>query len=250
MAPRTTAGLSGSPSDLASSRTRSPWAPRASASASRGSPGGSRTSGAPSSQVLWVPSGARSRVALYLRAEENGSAPVQRQPSGPGAACGQAAVMARRLALGRGSAAPRAASTRVVRAWSAPSRGISRLTSMPPSVSVPVLSRHTVSTRASPSIAGSSCTRHRLRPSRMTPTAKATEVSSTRPSGTIGTIPPTIRRTASRQSCRWRYSWLTTRPTATGTIIQVTYLRIRLMPERSSEWTRVKRLASSASRAA
>ena len=71
---------------------------------------------------------------------------------------------------------------------------------MPPSVSVPVLSRQTVSTRARPSIAGSSCTRHCWRPSRTTPIAKATEVSSTRPSGTIGTMPATVRRTASRQS--------------------------------------------------
>ena len=40
------------------------------------------------------------------------------------------------------------------------------------------------------------------------------------------------------------------RPIAVGIIIQVTYLRIWLMPLRSSEWTRVKRLASSASWAA
>ena len=41
-----------------------------------------------------------------------------------------------------------------------------------------------------------------------------------------------------------------TRPIAVGTIIQVTYLRIVEMPVRSSEWTRVKREASSASWAA
>ena len=69
----------------------------------------------------------------------------------------------------------------------------SSVTSMPPSVRVPVLSRQTMSTRARPSMAGSSWTRHCLRPSRMTPIAKATEVSRTRPSGTIGTMPPTVR---------------------------------------------------------
>ncbi len=118
---------------------------------------------------------------------------------------------------------------------------------MPPSVSVPVLSRHTVSTRARPSIAGSSCTRHCLRPSRITPIAKATEVSSTSPSGTIGTIPPTVRAIESFSSLCLTTSWLTTRPIAVGTIIHVTYLRIVEMPLRSSEWTRVKRDASSAS---
>jgi len=89
-----------------------------------------------------------------------------------------------------------------------------------------------------------------LRPSRITPIAKATEVSSTRPSGTIGTMPATIRRTASFQSLRCTASWLITRPIAVGIIIHVTYLRIVEMPERSSEWTRVKREASSASWAA
>ena len=69
---------------------------------------------------------------------------------------------------------------------------------MPFSVSVPVLSAHTTSTRASPSIAGSSLTRHCLRPSRTTPTANAMDVISTRPSGTIGTSAPTIRSTDSR----------------------------------------------------
>ncbi len=124
------------------------------------------------------------------------------------------------------------------------------MTSMPPSVSVPVLSRHTVSTRARPSMAGSSWTRHCLRPSRITPIAKATEVSSTSPSGTIGTMPPTVRATESLKSSSLTTSWLTIRPIAVGTIIQVTYLRMVEMPERSSEWTSVNRDASSASWAA
>lgn len=65
------------------------------------------------------------------------------------------------------------------------------------SVSVPVLSTQTTSTRANPSIAGSSWTRQLRLPSRMTPTAKAMEVSSTRPSGSIGTRAATIRSTIS-----------------------------------------------------
>ncbi len=121
---------------------------------------------------------------------------------------------------------------------------------MPPSVRVPVLSRQTMSTRASPSMAGSSCTRHCLRPSRTTPIAKATEVSSTRPSGIIGTMPPTVRATESLKLLSLTTSWLMISPIAVGTIIHVTYLRIVLIPLRSSDWTRVKREASSASWAA
>ena len=99
-------------------------------------------------------------------------------------------------------------------------------------------------------MAGSSCTRHCFRPRRITPIAKATEVSRTRPSGTIGTMPPTVRAIESLMPCCLTTSWLMTRPIAVGIIIQVTYLRIVEMPVRSSEWTRVKRDASSASWAA
>lgn len=121
---------------------------------------------------------------------------------------------------------------------------------MPPSVSVPVLSRQTTSTRASPSMAGSSCTRHCLRPSRMTPIAKATEVSRTSPSGIIGTMPPTVLAMEFLKSVCLTTSWLMISPRAVGIIIHVTYLRIVLMPLRSSESTSVKRDASSASCAA
>lgn len=63
-------------------------------------------------------------------------------------------------------------------------------------------------------------------------------------------MPATIRRIASSPGSPRVSRWLRMRPIAVGIIIQVTYLRIRLMPLRSSEWTRVKRLASSASWAA
>lgn len=84
----------------------------------------------------------------------------------------------------------------------------------------------------------------------MTPIAKATEVSRTRPSGIIGTMPPTVRATESLKLSPFTTSWLMIRPRAVGIIIHVTYLRIVEMPERSSEWTSVKREASSASCAA
>ncbi|OAH12126.1 hypothetical protein STSP_45870 [Streptomyces jeddahensis] len=185
---------------------------------------------------------------LYLRAEEKGSDSVQRHSS----LSGYASMIACRLAFGRGSDSPRAPRTLRMYVSSAPSSARTSVTSMPPSVSVPVLSRQTVSTRASPSIAGSSCTRHCFRPRRMTPIAKATEVSSTSPSGTIGTMPPTVRAIASLkpESSVSSASWLMIRPRAVGIIIHVTYLRIVEMPVRSSEWTSVKREASSASCAA
>ncbi len=60
-------------------------------------------------------------------------------------------------------------------------------------------------------------------------------------------MPPTVRATAALRSSFFTTSWVTTRPIAAGTIIQVTYLRMVEMPVRSSEWTSVKRDASSAS---
>ena len=114
--------------------------------------------------------------------------------------------MACMLAFGRGSSAASCASTsptsRVVQPLADP------LTRMPFSVSVPVLSAHTTSTRARPSMAGSSCTRHCRRPSRTTPTANAIDVISTRPSGTIGTSAPTMRSTDSRQPASVVNSWV------------------------------------------
>ncbi|SCG09319.1 hypothetical protein GA0115255_125222 [Streptomyces sp. Ncost-T6T-2b] len=185
---------------------------------------------------------------LYLRAEENGIASVTVQAASSPA--GYASMMAWRLALGRGSEAPNVCSASLTYASSLPFSGRTSVTSMPPSVSVPVLSRQTTSTRARPSMAGSSCTRHCLRPRRTTPMAKATEVRSTRPSGIIGTMPPTVRATESLKLLSFTTSWLMISPIAVGTIIHVTYFRIVLMPLRSSEWTSVKRDASSASCAA
>ena len=123
-------------------------------------------------------------------------------------------------------------------------------TSMPwtcrcPSVSVPVLSVHSTSTLARPSTAGSSCTRTLLRARRTTATPKATLVSRTRPSGTIPTVPATAPDTASCQES-WSRNCETNSSAAVGTIAHVTYTRMRLIPDLSSERTRVKRLACSA----
>ena len=198
---------------------------------------GSRTSAAPRTH-----SPRPSNVAPpHLRAEENGTVAVRVQPGS-----GQPSATAARLALGRGSAAPSAPSASRT---SGPS-GRTSASRIPFSVSVPVLSAQTTSTRASPSIAGSSCTRHCRAPSRTTPTANAMLVSSTSPSGTIGTSAATMPRSASSTSAPAVRNWLQMMRTAAGTSSQVMTRRIVSMPERSSEPTRVKRLASSASCAA
>ena len=124
-------------------------------------------------------------------ADLNGTVALTCQPG----EFGYATAMAAMLPLGRESAAARAA--KASSTGPSPS-GLTEATHMPDSVKVPVLSTHTTSTRARPSIAGNSWTKHIRWPSRMTPTANANEVISTRPSGTIGTSAPTVRSTASR----------------------------------------------------
>lgn len=155
--------------------------------------------------------------------------------------------MARRLRLGAGSAAasaPAAAAT-------FPGKPSGSRTDMVSSgsVRVPVLSTHTTSTRARPSMAASSWTSTRRRPRRTTPTAKATDVSRTRPSGIMLPTPATEPRTASATPSP-AASWLSTSSTAAGTITQVTRRRMVSIPRRSSEGTRAKRRASSARRRA
>ena len=71
---------------------------------------------------------------------------------------------------------------------------------MPGLVSVPVLSMHSTSTRASPSIAANSLTRTRRRASRSAPAANATEVSSTAPPAPWPTPPPPSRAPPRRKA--------------------------------------------------
>ncbi len=105
---------------------------------------------------------------------------------------------------------------------------------MLPSVSVPVLSQQIRSTRASPSMAGRSCTSTRRAASLTTPTAMATLVSSTSPSGTMPVSPATEPRSASAAvspevSCR---------NTSSGpamTRIQLIQVSTRLMASRISD---------------
>ena len=79
----------------------------------------------------------------------------------------------------------------------------------------------------------------------ITPTTKANDVNSTSPSGTIATAAPTVLRKASCQPLSLVKS-ASSRPAANGTITTSTR-RILLTPSRSSEFTKVKRRASSLS---
>ncbi len=101
------------------------------------------------------------------------------------------------VAFGAGSAAATAPMTSPTSPSARPASSSARSRCMPGLVRVPVLSMHSVSTRASPSMAASSWTSTRRRASRIAPTAKAIEVSSTRPSGTIAPTPATEPRSAS-----------------------------------------------------
>ncbi len=219
----------------ACSSTRAPT--RASRSGSWACAIGSSTSGAPRNHEPW----SANCTALHLRTDANGIAPVACHPGG----AGKASRNANAVAFGDGSAAASAPSASCTA--SAPSPMVSTdCTAMAPSVSVPVLSRHSTSTRASPSTAGSSCTSTLTRPRRTTPAAKATLVRRTSPSGTIATTPPTdVRNASDTLSAAW--SWLTSSRIAVGTIAYEAYLMIVSMPARSSERTSVKRRASSAS---
>ena len=152
--------------------------------------------------------------------------------------------------LGESSAAP---SCR--RASKASSCECEPIASTPPnamafSVRVPVLSAHTTSTLARPSMAGSSLTRHLRMPSRTTPRAKATDVVRMRPSGIMGTRAPVTLMTTWRQSfCSMRV-WLMTVRIPRGTRTHVIALRILSMPDCSSECTRENLAASAVSLAA
>ena len=179
--------------DSANSSTRAP--PPASSSAllratSTAAPDSSanKTSGAPSSQLPWSTNAA----ADHFRADENGTDDCVCQP-GAGYSCATAA----RVGFGEFSDPPNAPSTASVCDCSASSRVTSSLTAIPGSVSVPVLSTQTTSTRAKTSTAGISCTNARFCPNRTTATAIATLVSRTKPSGTIVTTPATVPDSAS-----------------------------------------------------
>ncbi|CAB4961466.1 unannotated protein [freshwater metagenome] len=111
-------------------------------------------------------------------------------------------------------------------------------------MSVPVLSTHTTSTRASTSTAGISCTSTCFWPNLTTATAIAMLVSSTRPSGTMVTTPATVPDSAACQSGLAR-SWLTNRRMPSGISTQV-MVRTNFMIEPINSLEVVENLRASA----
>ena len=194
----------------------------------------SRTiSGAPSTQVPW----SLNCAALHLRAEENGTRATRVHSGGSGSPTANACI----VELGEGSAPTIALSGSVIGTSPTASIPASRI---PGSVSVPVLSMHSTSTRASPSIAASSWTSTLRRARRSAPSANASEVSRTRPSGTMAPIPATQDRSDSSSDCPDRSNWLVMSSRPAGTIAQVTIFKIVFVPCCSSERTRLNIRAS------
>ena len=113
----------------------------------------STISGAPSTQV---PAARRRSRALHLRAEENGTDCRAR----PAAGGGKAAASAPQGGVGVRVVGRARRARRRSRSASCPSSGSQRGEAMAPSVRVPVLSRHTTSTRARPSTAGQLLDQH------------------------------------------------------------------------------------------
>ncbi len=185
-------------------------------------------------------------MALHLRTDENGTAPVATHPAGRP---GKRAAMACVVALGDGSLAAMAAKAASTSAVVVAPSGWMLLTSTIPSVKVPVLSMHSTSTRARPSTAGSSWTRTRPCASRTTAAAKAILSNSTSPSGTIATVPATAPETARRQPPS-TWNWLQNSRIPVGTMTQETYFKIWLVPSRNSDLVRVNRRTCSARRTA
>ena len=165
-------------------------------SAGAAPPPGARTSGAPSTSGRGSP---RSRTALHFQRDENGTS-----ASTSAAAPGNPAAIASSVSVREAAPAAYAARSRFTSPLSRPAAGTVRSSTSRPSVSVPVLSRHTVSTLASTSTLFSAWTSIPRRASRTAATAKVRLVRSTRPSGTSVTIPAVAVAAASRKgrSCR------------------------------------------------
>ena len=166
---------------------------------------------------------------LHLRADENGTVAVHGPPRveadvGHGQEAGVGAL------LGRDQRAEHREHLVVGRTVVGRSIPVTRSV---PAVRVPVLSTHTTSTRASTSTAASSWMRAWRRPRRSAPTAKATLVSSTRPSGTMAPMPATELRSASPTDGVLRI-WVITSRMPAGTSTQVPTLRMVSVPARSS----------------
>ena len=128
-----------------------------------------------------------------------------------------AAARARVVGLNRSSAPRNRASAARQAASSVSPRGMTRRSDISPVVMVPVLSRHSTSTRARVSMPYSSCTSVLRLPSRTTPTASATLVSRISPSGIMPTMAATAPGTASFTGTRCSHTCLPSSASPMGT---------------------------------
>ena len=204
---------------------------------------GSSTSGAPRCRTYRSeasgPAGATVAEA-HLRVDENGTVSTTVQSG-----AGRAEASAARVGLGAGSAPARAPAAAFASASLVAPMGSMPAKAISPVVMVPVLSRHSVSTRARSSTDASSRASARRRARVMTPTMNERLVSSTRPSGTMATAAATIPRRASGQWSSVTSSRRSNSPAAGG-MTMVSQRSTRSTPVRSSLSTKVKRRASSA----
>ena len=185
-------------------------------------------SGAPSTSVP-VPSIC---TALHLRADEKGtSAATGRASAGmPSAIAWEVLLRAPALAASAPSSARSSSSS-----W--PGAGSTASSRMRLSVSVPVLSKQTVSTLARLSTAFSRCASVPSRPSLTAATANVRLVSSTSPSGTRGTRAATAVSIESVTPRSWMASAITS-AIASGTIAATVILSTVLM----SRWRGLRTL--------
>lgn len=142
--------------------------------------------------------------------------------------------MAAMVEFGAGSTATSAARIVSTTSEAVPSTGSMALRPRLPVVIVPVLSRHSTSTRAKTSTVESCLANAFLRASRSTPATKARLVSSTRPSGTMATAAATVPRRASCQTSSLLRSETKSSSDATGMTATI-HRSTRLMPSRSEE---------------
>ena len=115
---------------------------------------------------------------------------------------------------------------------------------------MPVLSRHSTSTRARSSIEYSDCTSVCRRARRTTPTASATLVKSTSPSGIMPIIAATVETTLSSSGCAPRKNCRANRISPSGTMAKLSPRISAFSARISSDLTDLSSLASRARLAA
>ena len=125
-----------------------------------------------------------------------------------------------------------------------PGTGQTAATSILPVVMVPVLSRHSVSTRASVSMQYSCCTSTWLFARRTTATASTVEVSRMSPSGIMPTSADTVDRMASFVSVPVRKCCRANKSAPNGKMMKLTNLMMPLRLFMISELTALCCLAS------